>query len=82
MTGVPLSLFALTGWIVLAALVACLPMRLQYPPGLTLLLLAPPLIVWLALDHGLLLAAFGLFAFGSMFRRPLRHLLAKARGTT
>ena len=67
-------------WVVAAALTAMLPMRLQYPPGLTLLALAPVLILWIGYAHGWVLAVVGLLAFVSMFRNPLIYFWKKARG--
>ncbi len=77
MTG-PLALGFL--WVVAAAIVAMLPMRWQYPPGILLLLLAPVLIVWIGVVHGWVVAALGFAAFVSMFRRPLAYFWRKARG--
>ena len=65
-------------WVFVATVVATLPMRLQFPPGFVLLIAAPLLIGWIAWDHGLLVSTLGLFAFLSMFRRPLGHLWKKA----
>jgi Protein of unknown function (DUF2484) len=67
-------------WVLASALVALLPMRRQYVPGVALLLLAPVLIVWIGWVHGWLWAAFGLFAFLSMFRNPLVYFWKKATG--
>ena len=55
-------------------------MRRQYIPGITLLVLAPFIIVWLAVDYGWLLGVIGLFAFLSMFRNPLLYFYRRARG--
>ena len=55
-------------------------MRRQYIPGITLLALAPFIIVWLAVDYGWLLGVIGLFAFLSMFRNPLLYFYRRARG--
>ena len=55
-------------------------MRYQYPPGLALLIAAPALLVWLAVDQGVLVVAFGTFAFVSMFRNPLIYFWRRARG--
>ena len=66
----PLVLGAL--WVLAAAATAVLPMRRQMIPGLALLIAAPVLLVWIGYAHGWLWLAFGLFAFVSMFRRPLR----------
>ena len=67
-------------WVLAATVTAMLPMRLQMPPGLLLLIAAPVLLVWIALVHGWVWLALGLAAFGSMFRHPLRYLLRKAMG--
>lgn len=67
-------------WVIASAMVALLPMRLQFPPGLLLLIAAPLLLVWIGWEHGWLWLAFGLFAFVSMFRHPLRYFLYRALG--
>lgn len=67
-------------WVVVAALVAALPMRRQFAPGLALLIAAPGLILWIGLVHGWLLAAVGSFALLSMFRRPLIYFTRRALG--
>lgn len=72
-------------WVLAATATAILPMRAQMGPGLLLLAAAHVLLVWIGLTQGWLWAAFGLFAFVSMFRRPLRYLagrvVARAQGT-
>ena len=73
-----LSLIAGCLWVFVAAGVAMLPMRLQFPPGLALLIAAPCLLAWIAVDHGAWIFFAGLFAFVSMFRRPLGYLFGKA----
>jgi len=72
-----LSLIAGCIWVFLAAGVAMLPMRQQFPPGLALLIAAPCLLAWIAVDHGAWIFLAGLFAFVSMFRRPLIYLFCK-----
>lgn len=67
-------------WVIAAAVTAMLPMRLQYPPGILLLILAPVLIVWIGMAHGWVVAAVCLAAFLSMFRRPAIYFYRKARG--
>ena len=67
-------------WVIAAAVVAMLPMRRQMVPGIALLLAAPVLLVWIGMQHGWIWLAFGLFAFVSMFRHPLRYFLFKALG--
>ncbi len=65
---------------VASAITGMLPMRYQYAPGITLLLAAPVLIVWLGVEHGWVVGAVALAAFLSMFRNPLRYLVKKAMG--
>lgn len=67
-------------WVLASAIVAMLPMRWQFPPGIALLLAAPVLLVWIGYEHGWVWLAFGLFAFVSMFRNPLRYFLRRALG--
>jgi hypothetical protein len=67
-------------WVLASAITAMLPMRLQYAPGVVLLLAAPVLLILIGAEHGLLWAGFGLFAFLSMFRNPLIYLAKKALG--
>ena len=61
-------------WVLAATMVALLPMRAQFPPGILLLIAAPILLAWIALDHGAWIFAGGVFAFLSMFRNPLIYL--------
>ncbi|MEX0312436.1 MAG: DUF2484 family protein [Tateyamaria sp.] len=68
------------GWVFAATLVAMLPMRHQYVPGIALLVAAPLLIIWIGLAVAWWAAALALAAFVSMFRNPLRYFWAKARG--
>ena len=67
-------------WVIAATITAFLPMRLQYAPGISLLVLAPLLILWIGYDHGWLFGVAGLAAFASMFRRPLVYFYRRARG--
>ena len=67
-------------WVIGAAITAMLPMRRQMLPGIALLALAPPLLIWIGAVHGWLWLAVGVFAFGSMFRRPLTYFARKALG--
>ena len=69
-------------WVLAGTVTALLPMRMQYTPGLTLLVLAPVGIVWLAVDFGWVWGLLALAAFVSMFRNPLRYILARMRGQT
>lgn len=74
----PLILGAL--WVIAAAITAMLPMRAQMIPGISLLIAAPVLLIWIGYAHGWLWLAFGLFAFVSMFRNPLRYFARRAMG--
>ena len=67
-------------WILAAAVVAMLPMRLQMKPGLALLIIAPFLLGWIGWVHGWIWVFAGTFAFVSMFRNPLRYFWRKWRG--
>lgn len=67
-------------WVLAATAVAFLPMRRQFAPGLVLLAAAPLLLIWIGLVHGWLWVGFGLFAFLSMFRRPLLYFARRALG--
>ncbi len=68
------------GWVFAATIVAVLPMRHQYIPGLALLLAAPVMIWLIAHNFGLIYAGLGVFAFLSMFRNPLRYFAKRALG--
>lgn len=67
-------------WVLAATVVAFLPMRHQYPPGIALLIFAPVILGWIAFEHGWWIFVVGLFAFVSMFRNPLRYFWKRARG--
>ena len=67
-------------WAIAATIMALLPMRHQYIPGVILLGLAPCLILWIGVSVAWWAGALALAAFISMFRNPLRYFLAKARG--
>ncbi len=78
------ALIAACLWVLAATVTAFLPMRLQFRPGFVLLILAPVLLVWVGLSHGLWLALAATAGFMSMFRRPLayygRKFLARKDG--
>jgi hypothetical protein len=74
------SLLLASLWVVAATVTALLPMRRQYVPRVTLLVLAPFLLGYIGWQHGFWIAALGLAAFVSMFRNPLRYLWRRARG--
>lgn len=67
-------------WVFASAGVAMLPMKHQYVPGVALLIAAPVLIVLIGLQVGWIPALLALAAFVSMFRNPLRFIIAKLRG--
>ena len=67
-------------WVVAAALVAMLPMRWQFVPGLALLLGAPVLIWRLGVEYGWPAALVAVLAVLSMFRRPLQYYARRALG--
>lgn len=67
-------------WVFAATGVAMLPMRLQYIPGVSLLILAPILIIWIGSVVTWWAGALALAAFVSMFRNPLRFFWAKICG--
>ena len=64
-------------WVFCSATVATLPVRVQYLPGAILLAIAPVLIVMIGFQVGWIFAVPALAAFVSMFRNPLRILIAK-----
>jgi uncharacterized RDD family membrane protein YckC len=67
-------------WVLAATVTAFLPYRLQYPPGLMLLLLAPLILVWMGWQHGPWVALIATLGFVSMFRNPLIYLGRRALG--
>jgi hypothetical protein len=74
------SLIAACVWAIAATITALLPMKRQMVPGLTLLVTAPLLLVWIGWDHGWLLATLGLLGFVSMMRNPLIYFVKRAMG--
>ena len=75
-----LSVILAVAWVFASTAVAMLPMRYQYIPGATLMAAAPLLIVYIGVEHGLILGLAALAAFVSMFRKPLRYFWRKWRG--
>lgn len=67
-------------WVLASTTIAFLPMRMQIPPGIVLLICAPVLIVWLGYDYGWFLSFLAFVGFVSMFRNPLRHLWGRITG--
>ncbi|MXQ07509.1 DUF2484 family protein [Alphaproteobacteria bacterium GH1-50] len=74
------ALIAASLWAIAATVVALLPMRWQYPPGIALLIAAPVLLGWIAMLHGVVPMLVGTLAFLSMFRNPLKYLAYRAMG--
>lgn len=74
------ALTAAALWVLAATVTAFLPRVRQFRPGVTLLVLAPLLLVWIGLSHGVLWALVGLAGFLSMFRHPLIYLLRRMSG--
>lgn len=71
-----MTLFLVTAsalWVVAATITAMLPMRHQFIPGVTLLGLAPVIIVALGCVFSPWLALAATFGLVSMFRHPLRY---------
>lgn len=75
-----LSLILACFWVLASAVVAALPMRRQYIPGVALLIAAPALIAVIFYEHGALLGFAAVFGFVSMFRRPIWYFGRKALG--
>lgn len=74
------SITIASSWVLAATATALLPMRRQYVPGVTLLILAPLLILWLGYDFGWGWSVAAFAGFASMFRNPLKYFYARARG--
>lgn len=73
-------LWACCLWVLASAVVAMLPMRHQYVPGVALLITAPALIIWVGSGLGWWISLLALAAFVSMYRNPLCYFWARARG--
>ena len=67
-------------WVFASTIVAFLPMKRQYVPGIALLVTAPFIILWLAAYYGWPMGLVALFAFISMFRNPLVYIYRRLRG--
>jgi hypothetical protein len=67
-------------WVFASVGVAMLPMRKQYVPGVALLIAAPVLIVMIGLQVNWIVALLAVAAFVSMFRNPLKYMIAKLKG--
>ncbi|MEX0307316.1 MAG: DUF2484 family protein [Ruegeria sp.] len=75
-----LSLIIACGWVFASTIVAMLPMRLQFPPGVMLFASAPALILWLSLDYGWFIGVLAAAGFVSMYRNPIRYYWRKWTG--
>lgn len=67
-------------WVLASTITAMLPMRRQMVPGVALLLAAPILLWFIAMDYGVWVFALTLFAALSMFRNPLIYFARRALG--
>jgi len=67
-------------WALAATVVALLPMRFQFVPGICLLMAAPVVIALIGQQHGVWVALLGVVAFVSMFRHPLMYYYRRFRG--
>jgi Protein of unknown function (DUF2484) len=67
-------------WVLAATVTAFLPYRRQFPPGVTLLVLAPVLIVWIGYENGWFWVVPALLAFLSMFHNPLIYMTKRLLG--
>lgn len=68
------------GWVFASVVVAMMPMRRQYVPGVLLLLAAPFLIHAIFQVLGAWAALAALMAFVSMYRNPLRYFWKRLTG--
>lgn len=79
-----LSLTLAALWVLASAITAMLPYKMQFYPGIPLLIAAIPLTVFVASQHGVLPVLLVVFAILSMYRRPLYFLslalIARLRG--
>ena len=73
-------LWACIIWVFYPVAFAMLPMLLQYIPAVILLIAAPIMTVWIGIQLNVWVSIVAVFAFGSMFRNPLRYLWTKLRG--
>ncbi len=75
-----LSLTLASLWVLAATITALLPMRFQYKPGLTLLILALPLLIFIGIEHSFWVVGLVLLGIISMFRRPLAYFARRGMG--
>lgn len=69
-------------WVLASAIVAMLPYRMQFPPGIALLVLSVPLVIFVGYTHGWIWVTVVLAAVISMFRNPLRFFARRLFGGT
>ncbi|WP_341861920.1 DUF2484 family protein [Gymnodinialimonas sp. 57CJ19] len=74
-----LALTLVCVWVVASAIVAMMPMRLQWPFGFPLLVLSVPMVVFVGYTHGWIWTAVIVLAVVSMYRNPLRYFYKHAR---
>lgn len=77
-----MSLIAAILWVLVTTAVAMLPVERHFVPGRILLFIAPFLLVWMGFEMGWIAVVFGLFAVGSMYRRPIKYYWTKWRQPT
>ena len=73
-------IYAVAIWVFAATIVARLPRRRQFVPGVVLLAAAPFVIAWVGWVYGWVAGLLALAGFVSMFRNPLRYFYKKFRG--
>jgi hypothetical protein len=74
------SLFLGCLWVLASVATAMLPMRRQYVPGVTLLALAPLVLGYIGVQHGVWITLLVLAGMLSMFRNPLIYFGRRALG--
>ncbi|MEJ6389091.1 DUF2484 family protein [Gymnodinialimonas sp. 2307UL20-7] len=67
-------------WVLASAITAMLPYRMQFPPGIALLFLSVPLLIFIGISHGFIWVGLFLFAVASMFRNPLIYFAKRLMG--
>lgn len=81
-----LSLTLACLWVLAASIIAMLPMRRQFAPGIALLIAAPFLLTYIGYQHNPWVVLAASIAVISMFRRPLfymtRRLFIRLKGQT
>lgn len=75
-----LALTLASVWVLASAITAMLPYRMQFPPGIALLILAVPLLIFIGLSHGFIWVGLFVLAVASMFRNPLIFFAKRLTG--